>query len=65
MTADIINLRQARKQKARADKDIQASENRAKFGRSKVERQREATESARVQKLFDGHKVEPDDTSKA
>jgi Domain of unknown function (DUF4169) len=38
MTADIINLRRARKAKARTEKDAQAAENRAKSGRSKAER---------------------------
>ncbi len=39
MTADIINLRKARRAKARAEKDSQTAENRAKFGRSKDERE--------------------------
>ena len=39
MTADIINLRKARKAKTRADTEKQAAENRAKFGRSKRERE--------------------------
>jgi predicted DNA-binding ribbon-helix-helix protein len=32
--ADIVNLRRARKDKARADKEARAAENRAKFGRT-------------------------------
>lgn len=38
MTADIINLRQARKAKQRRETEARAEENRAKFGRSKDER---------------------------
>jgi hypothetical protein len=38
MSAEIINLRQARKAKQRRDADALAEENRAKFGRSKAER---------------------------
>ena len=38
MAADVINLRQARKQKVRAEKDQRAAENRAQFGRSKHEK---------------------------
>lgn len=38
MTADIINLRRARKAKARTQKVAQAEENCAKSGRSKAER---------------------------
>ena len=33
--AEIINLRKARKAKARADKEAEAAENRAKFGQPK------------------------------
>lgn len=35
---DIVNLRQARKRKLRAGKEAQAAENRAKFGRSRAEK---------------------------
>ena len=45
LSAEIVNLRQARKRKARADAGIVAAGNRAAFGRSKAER--EATEAAR------------------
>jgi len=44
---EIVNLRQARKRKRRADKDQQAAENRAKFGRTKGEKQRVAAEAKR------------------
>lgn len=37
MAADVINLRQARKARARAEKVQQAAENRAAFGRKKSE----------------------------
>ena len=36
--AEIVNLRQARKQKARAEKEARATENRASFGRTKAEK---------------------------
>jgi hypothetical protein len=36
--SEIINLRQARKQKARAHKEAVAAENRVVFGRSKGEK---------------------------
>jgi hypothetical protein len=36
--AEIVNLRQARKQKARSDKEAKAAENRLAFGRTKAER---------------------------
>ncbi len=56
MTAEIINLRKARKARDRADKEKRAEENRAKFGRTKVERQRtERNEGLNVRRL-DGHR---------
>ena len=59
--ADIINLRQARKQKQRADKDQQAAENRAKHGRTKGEKQREAADADRVRRQVDQSKLTPDE----
>jgi hypothetical protein len=38
MSADVVNLRKARKAKARAQKDAQAEQNRLIFGRTKAER---------------------------
>ncbi|ODT50011.1 MAG: hypothetical protein BGO80_05655 [Devosia sp. 63-57] len=56
--ADIINLRQVRKQKARSDKENVAAQNRVLHGRTKAEKQREATERQRAERLIDGHKRE-------
>jgi hypothetical protein len=56
MTADIVNLRQARKAKARLAKDTLAAANRAKFGRTKEERSRVADEAARAGKALDAHR---------
>lgn len=39
MSADIVNLRQFRKQNARTEKERQADENRIRFGRTKAEKQ--------------------------
>jgi hypothetical protein len=38
MSAEIINLRNARKAKERREAEARAEENRAKFGRTKAER---------------------------
>lgn len=54
--AEIVNLRQARKQKARAGKDAEASENRVRFGRTKAEKQKASTEKTIAEKLMDAHK---------
>jgi hypothetical protein len=52
--AEIVNLRTARKARARADAAVKADANRAKFGRSKVERLNGDTEASRRAKLLDG-----------
>lgn len=51
--AEIINLNRARKAKARVDKSARADENRARFGRTKAEKQAEAAEKARIAKTLD------------
>jgi hypothetical protein len=54
--AEIINLKQARKAKARVVKDNEAAANRVKFGRSKAEKQAEAARLALEAKRLEGHK---------
>lgn len=54
--ADIINLRQVRKQKARAAKEAKASENRAAFGRSKADKSRTEAEADLTLRRLDSHK---------
>lgn len=54
--AEIINLRTVRKQRARAEKEAQAAENRALFGRRKSEKLKQAAEKALADKHVDGHK---------
>lgn len=56
--AEIINLRTVRKQKARAEKEAQASQNRVLFGRTKAEKLKQATEKVLADKHIDGHKKE-------
>ncbi|MEP9358996.1 DUF4169 family protein [Sphingomonas sp. KR3-1] len=54
--AEIINLNKARKAKARTDKTVRAQENRARFGRTKAEKQAEAAEAARIARTIDDAK---------
>ena len=56
--ADIVNLRVAKKRKARAERDVEAAANRAKFGRTKAEREKSAAETTRAATRLDGHKRE-------
>lgn len=54
--AEIVNLRQARKAKARAQKEQAAETNRAKFGRTKAERERDRMLTEKQVRDLDGHK---------
>jgi hypothetical protein len=58
MTADVVNLRRARKAKARADKEHAASQNRAVFGRTKAEKTKTAAEGDRAARALEGHRRE-------
>lgn len=57
--AEIVNLRQARKHKARADKARAADENRAAFGRSKEQRERQRSLVKQAERHLEGHRREP------
>ncbi|HZH08844.1 MAG TPA: DUF4169 family protein [Microvirga sp.] len=54
--AEIINLRQARKQKARAEKEARADRNRIAFGRTKAEKELTKAERDMAQRRLDSHK---------
>lgn len=56
--ADVINLRAARKAKARAAATAQAERNRAAFGRTKAEKRTAKLEAEALQKALDGAKLE-------
>lgn len=57
--ADVVNLRRLRKQKARAEKDKDAAANRAKFGRTKAEKNTSAVEARQGAALLDQAKLTP------
>jgi hypothetical protein len=56
--AEIINLRKARKKKARAEKEAEAAENRAKFGRPKEERSQSEAAKDLLHRKLDAHRRE-------
>ncbi len=58
MTAEIINLRQARKRREREAKDAEAAGNRARFGRTRAERERDDIDEAKIRQHLDGHHLE-------
>lgn len=54
--AEIVNLRQARKKKARAEKEARAAENRILFGRTKAEKELTKAERDLAARRIDAHK---------
>jgi hypothetical protein len=58
MSEGVVNLRQARKRRDRAEAEKLAAENRARHGRSKAERETQAKRSALAAAALDGHKLE-------
>ncbi len=62
--AEIVNLRRARKDKARAEKDARAAGNRTQFGRGKAEKRATKAERGRAESGLDGKKLEDDPGSK-
>lgn len=54
--AEIINLRNMRKQKRRTENANVAEANRQKFGRTKAEKQLEKFETEKFESGLDGHK---------
>lgn len=53
---EVVNLRMARKAKARVAHDTEAQANRAKFGRTKAEKARDLLNKERNARLLDGAK---------
>jgi hypothetical protein len=62
--AEIVNLRQARKQKARAEAAKAADENRAKYGRGKNEKSHIEAQTASARDFLDGHRRDGPPTGK-
>jgi hypothetical protein len=54
--ADVVNLRRARKAKARAEADGSAQENRVTFGRTKAEKKLSQAEKDAARRKHAGHK---------
>ena len=55
--AEIVNLRQARKRKARAADQEAAAENRARFGRTGAQKVRDQAERGRLDRTVDGARL--------
>ncbi len=53
---NVVNLNRFRKKKARAEKEKQAEENRAKHGRRKSDEVAEKAETKKQEDFLEGHK---------
>jgi hypothetical protein len=56
--AEILNLNQARKARAKTDAKAKAAENRARFGRTKADKTLDAARADKLQRELDGAKRE-------
>jgi hypothetical protein len=59
--ADIVNLRRARKDKARRERESEAAANRRRFGRTKADKAADKDAAARVRRALDGKVLESDE----
>lgn len=60
MPGDVVNLRKARKAKARTGRERTAEENRRLHGRTLAERKRQADEQERARSHVERHLIERD-----
>lgn len=58
--ADIVNLRRARKDKARRDREAEADANRRRFGRTRAEKVADADAARRAEAAHDSRHLDPD-----
>jgi len=58
--ADIVNLRRARKDKARRERESEAAANRRRFGRTKAQKATDKDAAARGRRDLDGKVLEPE-----
>jgi hypothetical protein len=59
--AEIINLKQVRKAKARRERDSEADANRRRFGRTRAEKLADKDAATRADKLHDSRRLPPPD----
>jgi len=60
---DVVNLKRFRKRAAREQSAKEADANRARFGRTKSERDVDAARASRARKLLDQHRIDGEDAS--
>ena len=57
--ADVINLRRARRDKARREHEHEAAANRLRFGRTKVQKNADQDAKSRSRRALDDKRLEP------
>jgi len=62
--ADVINLRRARKDKARRENEREAEANRLRFGRTKARKNADRDAEARGRRSLDDKRLEPNEPDK-
>jgi uncharacterized protein DUF4169 len=60
--ADVINLRRARKDKARREHEREAAANRQRFGRTKAQKSADQDSATRSRRSLDDKRLEPDES---
>ena len=60
---DIVNLKRFRKRVEREESEKKADANRARFGRTKSERNTDAAHAKRARELLDQHRIDGEDAS--
>ncbi|MEP0337588.1 MAG: DUF4169 family protein [Alphaproteobacteria bacterium] len=60
MAAEIVNLRQYRKEKQRQERERTAEQNRVRFGRDKAQRREDETDRRRSEQDLDGKQIDPE-----
>jgi hypothetical protein len=58
--AEIVNLRQARKDKARRERDGEAAANRTRFGRTKAQKAADNDAHERSRRTLESKRLEPE-----
>lgn len=61
MSADIINFNQYRKSRQKTEKQVKATENRTRFGRSKAQKLVDVKQQEIADKALGGKKLKSDD----
>jgi len=63
--AEIVNLRRARKDKARRERDGEAHANRLRFGRTKAQKAADEDAEARRRRMIDERRLDPEKPDRA